>query len=70
MNVGFALRNAVEKRNLLVPLILVLEAAVDGLDVGEDALPVWFSHHHHVLDVKQRRDAGEFAARYILNVRP
>lgn len=55
---------------MLIPLILVLEAAVDGLDVGKDALPVWFSHHHHVLDVKQRRDAGEFAARYILNVRP
>lgn len=51
LNVGFALRNAIKKRQSK-SLILVFEATIDGLYVGEDALPVWSAHHHHVLDIK------------------
>lgn len=36
---------------------LVLEVAMDGLHVSEDALPVGLAHRHHVVDVQQRVDA-------------
>lgn len=36
---------------------LVLEPAVDGLHVGEDALPVRLTHRHHIVHVQQRVDA-------------
>lgn len=32
--------------------LLVLEAAVYGLHVGEDALPVRLAHRHHVVYVQ------------------
>lgn len=41
---------------------VVLEAAVDGLDVGEDALPVGLPHGHHVVHVEQRVNAGLLTA--------
>lgn len=32
--------------------VLVLEPAVDGLHVREDALPVGLAHRHHVVHVQ------------------
>lgn len=41
---------------------LVLEPAVYGLHVSEDALPVRLAHRNHVIHVQQRVDAGLLAA--------
>lgn len=38
--------------------IFILEPAINGLDVCEDALPVRFSHHYHVFYVEKRSNAG------------
>lgn len=43
--------------------ILVLETPIKGLNVSEDALPIWTSHNYHVLDIKQWRDTG-FISRF------
>lgn len=37
--------------------VLVLEAPVHGLDVGEDALPVRLAAGDHVVDIQKRRDS-------------
>ena len=41
------------------------EAAVEALDVGEDALPVGLLHADHVLHVEQGADVAVFPARII-----
>lgn len=38
--------------------LLVLEAFVEGLNVGEHAFPIRLLHHHHILHVKERHHAG------------
>ena len=45
----------------LVPFV-VAEMSVDGLHVGEDTLPVWRLHLHHVVHVQQRSDVSHLPA--------
>lgn len=33
--------------------VLIFEPAVDGLDIGEDALPIRFAHRHHIFHIQQ-----------------
>jgi len=40
--------------------VLVLEAAIHRLHICEDTLPIRFMHHHHVLNIQQRRNPGLF----------
>lgn len=41
-----------------INLVQILEASVDRLHIGEDALPIWTTRLYHIVDVEERRYVG------------